>query len=78
MRLFTACVFSMSLIAFSGAASAQQSEQPNVTPNNIQNLAPGYVGESCFGDRYESDADMNEGNRITEEEIRRVLDPPRS
>ncbi|MCZ6607314.1 MAG: hypothetical protein O7A64_06575 [Alphaproteobacteria bacterium] len=38
----------------------------------------GIVGEACFGDRYESDEDMNDGNRITEEEIFQLLNPPRS
>ena len=38
----------------------------------------GIVGEACFGDSYETDADMNEGNTISDEEIRRLLNPPRS
>ena len=31
-----------------------------------------------FGDRYETDNDINEGNRISEEEILRLINPPRS
>ncbi len=38
----------------------------------------GIVGEACFGDRYESDDDMNDGNRITEEEILQLINPPRT
>ena len=78
MKSVTACLISFVLIAFSGVVFAEQSKQPNATPNLIQNLAPGYVGESGFGDKYESDADMNEGNTITEEEILRHLNPPKS
>ncbi len=38
----------------------------------------GIVGEACFGDRFETDEEMNDGNRITEEEILRLINPPRS
>jgi len=38
----------------------------------------GIVGETCLGDRYEIDNDINEGNRISEEEILRLINPPRS
>ena len=38
----------------------------------------GIVGETCLGDRYETDNDINEGNRISEEEILRLINPPRS
>jgi hypothetical protein len=38
----------------------------------------GIVGETCLGDRYEIDNDINEGNRISEEEILRQINPPRS
>ena len=30
-------------------------------------------GDSCFGDRYESDADLNDGNEISDREIRELL-----
>ncbi len=53
---------------------AQQADQDRET--NV--VYGGVVGEACFGDRYESDEDMNEGNRITDEEIRLILNPPRS
>ncbi len=38
----------------------------------------GLIGEACFGDSYESDADMNEGNTITEKEILLLINPPRT
>ena len=38
----------------------------------------GIVGEACFGASCESDNDINEGNRISEEEILRLINPPRS
>ncbi|MDA1090750.1 MAG: hypothetical protein O3A85_10630 [Proteobacteria bacterium] len=38
----------------------------------------GIVGESCYGDRYESDEDLNDGNRITDEEIQQLLTPRQS
>jgi hypothetical protein len=71
MKSVLACAFSLAILTASGAVLAQQSEQPGVAKDAV-------IHESCFGDRYESDADMNDGNRVTEEEIRRVLNPPRS
>ncbi len=38
----------------------------------------GLIGEACFGDSYESDQDMNEGNTITEKEILLLINPPRT
>ncbi len=37
-----------------------------------------YLFDACYGDRYESDEDINDGNRITEEEILKLLNPPKS
>jgi hypothetical protein len=34
--------------------------------------------DACYGDRYETDADLNDGNRVTDEEIHQLLNPPRS
>jgi hypothetical protein len=67
-----AAVFALSSATF--AQSAGQDHDRSVA--SVEN--DGGVGEACFGDRYESDADMNEGNTITEEEILRILNPPRS
>ena len=34
-------------------------------PESVEDVEQrGIVGEACFGDRYESDNDINEGNRI--------------
>ncbi len=46
-------------------------------PESVEDVEQrGIVGEACFGDRYESDNDINEGNRISEEEILLLLNPP--
>jgi len=37
---------------------------------------PSPYPDACYGDRYESDNDLNEGNRITDEEINRLLNRP--
>ena len=37
---------------------------------------PSPYSDACYGDRYESDNDLNEGNRITDEEINRLLNRP--
>ena len=65
------------VLALSSAATAQSSGQDHDrSVASVEN--DGVVGEACFGDRYESDEDMNEGNTITEEEILSILNPPRS
>ena len=38
----------------------------------------GYMAEPCWGDRYEKDEDLNEGSRITTEEILRIINPVQS
>ena len=74
MRVVLAFLVVLSVLALSSRTIAQQADQDRET-----NVADdGFVGEACFGDRYESDDDMNEGNTITDEEIRLILDPPRS
>lgn len=48
-------------------------------PESVEEVeARGIAGEACFGDRYESDNDINEGNRITEEEILLLINRPNS
>ena len=37
-----------------------------------------YMAEPCWGDRYEKDEDLNEGSRITTEEILRIINPVQS
>ena len=61
--------------ALSGGARA---EGKPVIDDQLTVEMRGIVGEACFGDRYETDNDINEGNRISEEEILRLINPPRS
>lgn len=37
-----------------------------------------YMAEPCWGDRYEKDEDLNEGSRISTEEILRIINPVQS
>ncbi len=74
MRAILAFLIVLSVLALSSRTIAQQADQDRET--NVADDA--FVGEACFGDRYESDEDMNEGNTITDEEIRLILNPPRS
>ena len=77
MRALLAFLVMTGVFALSGATFAQPAEQDHDrSVASVEN--DGVVGEACFGDRYESDADMNEGNTITEEEILSILNPPRS
>ena len=62
------------LLSLPGAAEAKGIVTETVAEVEMR----GIVGEACFGDRYETDEDMNDGNRITEEEILRLINPPRS
>ena len=62
-------------LALSGDARA---EGKPVIDDELTVEMQGIVGEACFGDRYETDNDINEGNRISEEEILRLINPPRS
>ena len=57
------------LLALVGAFSQQ---------SLAERVNDGVVGEACYGDKYETDENMNEGNRITDEEILRLLNPPQS
>ncbi len=74
MRAILAFLVVLSVLTLSSRTIAQQADQDRET--NV--VYGGVVGEACFGDRYESDEDMNEGNTITDEEIRLILNPPRS
>ncbi len=74
MRAILAILVVLSVLTLSSRTIAQQADQDRET--NVVN--EGFVGEACFGDRYESDEDMNDGNTITDEEIRLILNPPRS
>ncbi len=74
MRAILAYLVVLTVLTLPSGAIAQQADQDRET--NV--VYGGVVGEACFGDRYESDEDMNEGNTITDEEIRLILNPPRS
>ncbi len=74
MRAILAFLVVLTVLTLSGRTIAQQADQDRET--NV--VMDGVVGEACFGDRYESDEDMNDGNTITDEEIRLILNPPRS
>ncbi len=74
MKVILAFLIVLAVLALSSRTIAQQADQDRET--NVADY--GFVGEACFGDRYESDEDMNEGNTITDEEIRLILNPPRS
>ena len=62
-------------MALSGGVRA---EGKSLIPEEKDAETQGLVGEACFGDRYETDNDINEGNRISEEEILRLINPPRT
>ncbi len=74
MRAILAFLVVFTVLTLSSGTIAQQADQDRET-NVVDN---GVVHEACFGDRYESDDDMNEGNTITDEEIRLILNHPRS
>ena len=62
------------LLSVPAGATAEKAAAESVEDVEMR----GIIGEACFGDRYESDEDMNDGNRITQEEILQLLNPPRS
>jgi len=61
-------------LALPGGSVAEQTATDKVQETEMKGL----VGEACFGDSYESDADMNEGNAITEKEILLLDNSPRT
>ncbi len=74
MRTLLAGLVTWALFAFLSVAVAQQTDQ-NREDGDAKH---GIEGELCFGDKYETDEDLNDGNRISDEEIRRILNPPSS
>ncbi len=62
------------LLTLPGAVMAEEAATESVEEVEMR----GIVEEDCWGDRDESDKDMNDGNRITEEEILRLINPPRT
>ncbi len=61
-------------LALPGGSVAEQT----AADKDLETELKGIIGEACFGDSYESDADMNEGNTITEKEILLLINPPRT
>ena len=70
MRTGLCLVALMAALVFGGDARA---EGEPVIDDQLTVEMRGIVG-----DRYETDKDINEGNRISEEEILRLINPPRS
>ena len=75
MRTGLCLVALMAAFVFGGDAWAKG--EPVIDDQLIVEIR-GIVGEACFGDRYKTDNDINEGNRISEEKILRLINPPRS
>ena len=73
--LFLVASLAVAVLVFGGDARA---EGKPVIDDQLTVEMRGIVGEACFGDRYETDDDINEGNRISEEEILRLINPPNS
>ncbi len=73
--LFLVAPLALASLALSGGARA---EGKPVIADEMTVEMQDIVGEDCFGDRDETDNDINEGNRISEEEILRLINPPRS
>lgn len=77
MRTGLCLVASLAVAALVLSGGARAEGKP-VFDEELTVEMQGIVGEACFGDRYETDNDINEGNRISEEEILRLINPPRS
>ena len=85
MRQIAVCISLVLCLAASGALAAQQSKPENSPEAAPVSEAPFWeaidesgIGDYCFGGKYESDSDINDGARITDEEIHRLLFPPTS
>jgi len=94
MKAIFAILVAVWMLAPPGAAAAQPGDHDRdwstaadrgreavvVPDHDVQTgtVNDGVVGEACYGDRYESDADVNAGNTVSDEEIRRILDHPGS
>jgi hypothetical protein len=72
--------------AFAASQSSPQSSSPPMSQSrqSLPQSAPASdvdssgAGDYCIGGKYESDSDINDGARITDEEILRLLNPPTS
>ena len=58
-------------------ATGAVSEPTKQAPENDR-LPADSSGDYCIGGKYESDNDINDGNRISDEEIQQLPNPPTS
>ena len=77
MKVLFAFLFLLLALSFP-AASIAPSSVPDLVLYAMSLFSSPFFCAACFGHRYESDQDMNEGNTISDEEILRILNPPRS
>lgn len=61
-----------------GAPAASAPTSPPASQGASQWYRDAPAAESCWGDSSEKDADLNDGGRITTEDILRLLNPARS
>ncbi|NQV98974.1 MAG: hypothetical protein HQ483_04705 [Rhodospirillales bacterium] len=61
-----------------GALASGTTDAQAETPGQAPPLAEPPVYDSCYGDRFETDADLNEASPISDEEIALLLNPPAS
>lgn len=73
MNFKFACSAVFAVLIATGAVA----EPAKQTPKNDR-LPADASGDYCIGGKYESDSDINDGNRISDEEIQQLLNPPTS
>lgn len=74
----SALIILLSLPVWAAGEKVAEAPPEKIAIENLKDMDLGNLFDACFGDRYESDDDINDGNRITEEEIRQIINPPRS
>lgn len=67
MRHILTLIFAVIVLAAPNAWAASDARSMTPAQDN-------HHGDSCFGDRYESDADLNEGNEISDRELQDLLE----
>jgi len=68
MRTVIAAVLFASMCG--GQAWAEEKRDPVID----EQMEGGVHFDACFGDRYESDKELNEGNEISDQELQRLID----
>jgi len=83
MRIMLCAVGLAAGVLFAGGASAGERAASGAAPGEeradpraLRDYGP--YPEPCFGDSTETDADLNEGNTLSVEEILAVINPPAS